>query len=110
MGAFLSCCGEGPLNSSDIPTALRPAAAMAQEALSLLSAGAPTSDEAERIALALLLDQVRHLHMSTLTQEEREAICSKALQKVLPAASNPSSSRLKMLIEEAIAKFRIRRS
>ncbi len=70
--------------------------------------GSALSHEAERIFLALVLDQLRHLHMSSLDIHEQIMICQSIAGDILKLPCYPSNARLLQVIQAALKRAALR--
>lgn len=61
--------------------------------------------EAELIATALELDIVRHLHMSTLSPQDRTKTLERIRGQILPAIRHGNSARLKLMLEASVNRL-----
>jgi len=64
------------------------------------------SPEAEMIALAIKLDELRHLHMTTLDDTAKQAVYQDVTQRLLHCISHDKSVRLKELINAWADRFK----
>ena len=64
----------------------------------------PLSEHAVLLSLVWHLDLIRHLHMSSLSDQEKSELCLLTNNKLLPISSRVCSSRLHVLLEQSVSR------
>ena len=101
--APLACADKlAEINVSHLSTYLHPSLKIAQE---VRSDNFPISPQAVRVALSKLLDDIRHLHMTHFTPQERREVAIKLQDRFFTLSSDCSNEdRMALLAKAALAR------
>lgn len=97
--ALLVACNERSASQ-----ALEDANALALQARIFLESEHSESD-CEHLALALLLDEFRHLHMTSLSSGQIRERLDWVKEKIFPRVKQPNSERLKVMLQATIDRL-----